>query len=75
MDSCATVTNREAEIIGVSDHLRSDLVTLMEFAGRGLLDPESVITDKLPLDAAQINRRLDALAGFHGHTRSVIIMP
>lgn len=75
VDSYATVINREAEIIGVSDHLRSELVTLMEFAERGLLDLESVITDKLPLDAAQINRRLDALTGFHGHTRSVIITP
>lgn len=36
---------------------------------------QAVQIDNLPLDAAQINRRLDALAGFHGHTRSVIIMP
>lgn len=73
VDSYGTVINREAEIIGVSDHLRSELVTLMEFARRGLLDLDSVITDKLPLDAGEINRRLDALEGFHGSTRSVII--
>ncbi len=73
VDSYATVINREAEIIGVSDHLHSELVTLMEFTRRGLLDLESVIADRLPLDAAQINRRLDALAGFHGRTRSVIV--
>jgi propanol-preferring alcohol dehydrogenase len=73
VDSFATVINREAEIIGVSDHLRSELVTLMEFARRGLLDLESVIADRLPLDAGEINRRLDALAGFHGVTRSVIV--
>lgn len=73
VDSFATVINREAVIIGVSDHLRSELVTLMEFAQRGLLDLESVIADRLPLDAGEINRRLDALAGFHGVTRSVIV--
>lgn len=72
VDSYGAVINREAEIIGVSDHLRSELVTLMEFTARGRLDLESVIADRLPLDAAEINRRLDALAGFHGYTRSVI---
>jgi propanol-preferring alcohol dehydrogenase len=73
VDSYATVINREAEIIGVSDHLRSELATLMEFARRGSLDLESVVADKLPLDAGQINRRLDALAEFRGRTRSVIV--
>jgi 2-desacetyl-2-hydroxyethyl bacteriochlorophyllide A dehydrogenase len=72
--SYATLINRETEIIGVSDHLRGELVTLMEFARRGLLDLESVITDRIPLDADQINSRLDALAAFHGRTRSVIVM-
>ena len=74
VDSYATVINREAEIIGVSDHLHGELLTLMEFTRRGLLDLDSVIAERLPLDAAQINRRLDALAGFHGRTRSVIVM-
>lgn len=72
VDSYGAVINREAEIIGVSDHLRSELVTLMEFAARGSLDLESVIADRLPLAAGEINSRLDALAGFHGYTRSVI---
>lgn len=73
VDSYAGVINREAEIIGVSDHLRGELVTLMEFTRRGLLDLESVIADRVPLDATEINRRLDALAGFKGYTRSVIV--
>lgn len=72
VDSYGAVINHEAEIIGVSDHLRSELVTLMEFAHQGLLDLESVIAERLPLDAQEINQRLDALADFHGHTRSVI---
>lgn len=72
VDSYAHVINREACIVGVSDHLRSELVTLMEFTRRGLLDLKSVIADRLPLDAASINGRLDALSVFHGRSRSVI---
>lgn len=72
VDSYGSLINHEAQIIGVSDHLRSELVTLMEFAHQGLLDLESVIADRLALDAGEINRRLDALADFHGYTRSVI---
>lgn len=66
------VINREIEIIGVSDHLRGELVTLMAFARRGVLDLRDVIEDRIPLDAAEINQRLDALAAFRGRTRSVI---
>ncbi len=72
VDSYGTVINHEAEIIGVSDHLRGELVTLMEFTRQGVLDLASVITDRVRLDAGEINQRLDALAGFHGRTRSVI---
>lgn len=64
--------NREREIIGVSDHLRHELVTLMNFARTGLIDLDDVVTDIVPLDAGQINARLDALAAFHGRMRSVI---
>lgn len=72
VDSFATVINHEATIVGVSDHLRSELVTLMGFAARGLLDLEGVITDRVPLDATIVNQRLDALARFHGQSRTVI---
>lgn len=75
VDSYAQVINREACIVGVSDHLRGELPTLMEFTRRGALDLESVIADRLALDAGPVNRRLDALAAFHGHTRSVIELP
>ena len=72
VDSYATVINREAEIIGVSDHLHGELFTLMEFSRRGQLDLDSVIAERIPLDAARVNACLDALASFHGRTRSVI---
>lgn len=70
--SFGTVINREAEIIGVSDHRRDELVTLMGFAASGALDLDSVIAERVPLDADVVNARLDALAAFRGHTRTVI---
>jgi propanol-preferring alcohol dehydrogenase len=73
VESYATIINREAEIIGVSDHLHGELTTLMMFAHRGLLELEGIIADRVPLDAEEINSRLDALAEFRGETRSVIL--
>lgn len=72
VDSYHTVINSEAKIIGVSDHLRDELVMQMDFARRGVLDLDGVIADRVPLDATAINQRLDDLAGFRRHTRSVI---
>lgn len=72
VDSFGNLICRETEVIGVSDHLRSELVTLMDFLHRGKLDLKGVIADTIPLDADVINQRLDALAGFRGHTRTVI---
>lgn len=65
--------NKEAHILGVSDHLRSELVTLMQYAARGELELESVITERVPLDAAAVNAVLDRLQAFHGSTRAVIV--
>lgn len=66
------VINREIEIVGVSDHLRGELATLMAFARRGVLDLGDVIEDRIPLDAGEVNRHLDALAQFRGRSRTVI---
>lgn len=66
------VINREIEVIGVSDHLRAELVALMALAARGALELDGIIEDRIPLDAAEINRHLDALAAFHGRARTVI---
>lgn len=66
------VIGREAEIIGVSDHLLGELPLLMKFAAAGQLDLDRLISDHLPLEAEAINARLDALARFCGPIRSVI---
>ena len=65
--------NKEAEIIGVSDHLAAELPVLLEFARNGKLrfPPETLRV--IDLDAAQINAALDALQDSIDHVRTVIV--
>jgi len=64
--------NREAEIIGVSDHLHGELNELIGLVERGELDLSAVVTRTVPLDAAVINRVLDELEAFGGDVRAVV---
>ena len=65
--------NKEAEVIGVSDHLASELPSLMRYAQSGKLTfPESALRF-VDLDAAQINAALDALERSTDHVRTVIV--
>ena len=73
VDSYFELIGKEAEIIGSDDHLMSELLLLVEFARRGLLDLVRVVTRKVPLDADAINRVLDNLEHFKSHTRTVIV--
>ena len=66
------IINKEAEIIGVSDHLASELPALLEAARSGALDLAHAITRTIPLDAAAINETLDRLERFHDDLRVVI---
>jgi propanol-preferring alcohol dehydrogenase len=63
---------REAEIIGVSDHLAAEIGELMRFVERGELDPGEAVTRVVPLDAASINGVLDGLEAFGDGVRCVI---
>ena len=65
--------SKEAEIIGVSDHLATELPALLEFARSGKLrfPPETLRV--VDLDAAQINAALDALQDSIDHVRTVIV--
>ena len=65
--------NKEVEIIGVSDHLATELPALIEFARSGKLrfPPETLRV--VDLDAGQINAALDALQDSIDHVRTVII--
>jgi propanol-preferring alcohol dehydrogenase len=73
VNSYTEVLGKEVEIIGSSDHLASELPTLLEFVRRGLLDLSAVVTDTVPLDAGPINRALDDLAQFGEAIRTVIV--
>jgi D-arabinose 1-dehydrogenase-like Zn-dependent alcohol dehydrogenase len=64
--------NKEVEIIGVSDHLATELPALIEFARSGKLrfPPETLRV--VDLAAAQINGALDALQDSIDHVRTLI---
>lgn len=66
------IINKEAEIIGVSDHLASELPVLLEAASSGALDLSNAISRTIPLDAAAINETLDRLERFHDDLRVVV---
>lgn len=63
---------REAEVIGVSDHLVTELRELLGLAAGGELDLSPVVTQSVPLEAAAINGALDALERFGSEVRVVI---
>jgi threonine dehydrogenase-like Zn-dependent dehydrogenase len=66
------VLNKEAEIIGVSDHLASEIPQLLELARTRKLDLSHGIIKTIPLDADMINRTLDGLERFGDDVRVVI---
>lgn len=63
---------REAEIIGVSDHLASEIPQLLEWTRRGGLDLSRAVTRSVPLSAEAINGVLDDLGTFGEEVRVVI---
>jgi threonine dehydrogenase-like Zn-dependent dehydrogenase len=64
----------EAEVIGVADHLAQEMPQLLEFAVRGKLNLEKVITRRVPLDAAIVDGVLDELDRYGDHVRTVITL-
>ena len=68
----AELINKEAEIIGVADHLAKELPELLDFVQKQRLDLTSIITRRLPLEAEAINATLDRLEQFGDDIRSVI---
>ena len=66
------VINKEAEIIGVSDHLATELPLLMQFARNGKLCFPQRTLRSIDLDAAQINDALDDVEKSSDHIRTVI---
>jgi D-arabinose 1-dehydrogenase-like Zn-dependent alcohol dehydrogenase len=64
--------NKEIEIIGVSDHLATELPTLIEFAQSGKLHFPPEALRFVELDAEQINASLDVFQNSIDHIRTVI---
>jgi propanol-preferring alcohol dehydrogenase len=64
---------REAEVIGVSDHLGSELAPLLQIAAAGDLDLSQVVSRQVPLQADPVNQALTELAAFGDEIRTVIV--
>ncbi len=67
------VLNKEAEIIGVSDHLASEIPLLLQFARTGKLRFPAGMIKTVPLQASAINATLDNLERFGDTVRTVIV--
>ncbi|MBY9000140.1 MAG: zinc-binding dehydrogenase [Candidatus Heimdallarchaeota archaeon] len=63
---------REKEIVGVSDHLLSELPCILDLAEQGKLDISKVVTKIVPLDADAINEVHHHLKEFNADFRTVI---
>ncbi len=70
--SYAELLGTEAEVIGVADHLAREMPLLLEFAVRGQLKLEKIITRRVPLDAGIVDGVLDELDRYGDHVRTVI---
>lgn len=66
------VINKEAEIVGVSDHLAQEIPPLLDLAAKGTLDFSNVVSRTVGLDAAAINGTLDRLERFGDDVRVVV---
>ena len=66
--------NKEAEIIGVSDHLASEIPMLLDLVCAGALDLSHGIIRTVPLEAAAVNGVLDGLETFGDDVRVVILL-
>ncbi|HEX4631111.1 MAG TPA: zinc-binding dehydrogenase [Chthoniobacterales bacterium] len=70
----AELLNKEAEIIGVSDHLASEIPLLLDLARTRKLDLSQGIIRTVPLEAGAVNAALDSLEHFGGDVRVVILL-
>lgn len=67
--------NKEAEIIGCSDHLAAEIPLLTDLPRRGVLDLEPVVTATVPLEASTINAAMDRMEHYGAGGVRTVIMP
>ena len=75
LDTYRHLLGPETELIGANDHLLGELPLLIELARSGTLDLGPVVTQSVPLDAAEVNRVLDDLDAYRAPLRTVITAP
>jgi hypothetical protein len=75
IDTYRQVLGREAEVIGSNDHLRQELPLLVEMRRQNILDTSRVVSQRIPLDADGINRRLDDLENHSVNGRTNVNRP
>lgn len=63
---------KEAAVVGVSDHLASEIPLLIELVDSGRLHLETIVSRRVPLEAAAVNAVLDDLERFSSPVRTVI---
>jgi propanol-preferring alcohol dehydrogenase len=63
----------ELSVIGVSDHLASELPELLRWVSRGALDLTRIASDTVALEAKEINEVLDRLDRGSAPARTVVI--
>lgn len=73
VDAYEDLVLREAELVGVSDHLATELEPLLNIAAAGDLDLSRVVSNQVPLEADPVNRSLSELASFGEEVRTVIV--
>ncbi len=69
----ADLVGREAEFIGVCDHLLSEIPQLLQFHLDGQLVLDEVVGGTVPLSAGDVNDVMDRMERFGGAVRTVII--
>lgn len=70
----AELLNKEAEVIGVSDHLASEIPVLLDLVQTRKLDLSQGIIRTVALEATAVNEALDRLEKFGDDVRTVILL-
>ena len=75
IDMYGELIGREREIVGVSDHLPSEIEELIELVRTGQLDVAPAVSRTIALDQAAVNAVFEELDGYSGDAiRTVIDM-
>ena len=72
-DPYRDLVGTEARILGCSDHLRDELVELLQMASEGRIDLASAVSGTVPLEPVPINDVLDDLERGTARLRTVIV--